>query len=95
MTVRSNPKLHAFHQAHDALLRAALEKDHANAARHRDRLDSLAPALEDDDYIQGLYRQALEIADAPNPREQAMAIIEADYRRLRLHNANREVRSGN
>lgn len=59
MPVRSNPKLFAFHQAYDALLRVAFEGDRASAARHRERLDRLAPTREGDDYIQGLYRPIL------------------------------------
>lgn len=77
--IRSNPKLHAFHQTHDALLLAAFAGDRVQAAYHGERLDRLALGLKGDRYIQGLYRQALEIADAPNPRDHALRILESLY----------------
>jgi hypothetical protein len=74
--IRSNPKLHAFHQAHDAMLLAAFRGDEPEMTRHRERVDRLAPALKDDAYVQVLYQNAVDVVEAPDPRERARQIIE-------------------
>lgn len=64
-------RLRAFHRTHEALLMAAFTDDETGVARCRERLANLASALEDDDHVQYLYRQALEIVEAPNSLEYA------------------------
>ena len=72
-------KVRDFHRERNALLLAAFAGDQASVARHRERLDNLAPALNEDDHVQYLYGQVLEIIEAPNPREHALSILESLY----------------